>query len=159
MIDLIYLFKFVHVLAVAVAFGTWLCVALFMILAHRSATASVIALTMRFVVKAESMLMAPAIAVLPISGIPLAVAIGLSPGDQFWIMLSFALYVVFVAAWLGCIAVEMRISTLARDAVLRHAPLPEAYGRLFHIWMALAIPLVAGMIVVIALMIWQPRLS
>ena len=159
MIDLIYLFKFVHLIAVALAFGTWLCVALFMILAHRSATASVIALTMRFVVKAESILVAPAIAMLPISGIPLAVAIGLSPSDQFWIMLSFALYVVFVAAWLGCIAVELRISKLTRDAVLRHAPLPEAYWRLFHIWTALAVPLVAGMVVVIALMIWQPRLS
>jgi uncharacterized membrane protein len=53
----------------------------------------------------------------------------------------------------------MRIRGLTREAALNSLPLSAAYRRLFRIWCALAVPVLAGMIAVFALMIWQPRLD
>jgi uncharacterized membrane protein len=159
MLDLIFTIKFVHVLAVAVMLGTWLGLAIFMMLAHRSGNTSVVALTSQFVVKVELMVVAAAIALQPLSGIPLAYAIGLSPMNEFWIVISSVLYVGILACWAAALRTEMRIRDLTRDAALAGVPLPTAYRRLFRIWCALAGPILIGMLVVFAVMIWQPRLD
>jgi uncharacterized membrane protein len=159
MIDLIFLFKFVHVLAAATMFGTWLGMAVFMLLAHRSANTAVIALTSRFVVNLELIVMIGALALQPISGFPLAWAIGLSPLGEFWIVLSLALYILVVAAWLAVLRIELRIRNLAQEAALNGAPLPVAYERLFRVYAAIVWPALAGMIALFALMVWQPRLD
>jgi uncharacterized membrane protein len=159
MIDVIFAIKFVHVLAAAVMFGTWLCLACFMLLAHRSGNTSVVALTLQFVVRIEFVVMAAAFALQPISGFPLALAIGVSPLGEFWVLLSIALYVIVLACWIAAVRIEMRIRGLTREAALNAVPLAASYRRLFRIWCALACPILAGMIAVYALMIWQPRLD
>ncbi len=157
MIDVIFAIKFVHVLAAAAMFGTWLGMAVFMQLAHRSGNTSVVALTSRFVVSVELIVMAAAMAVQPISGLALAWAIGLSPPDEFWIVLSLVLYVLVAAAWLAVLGIEMRMRNLTRQAAIDSVPLPQAYRRLFRLYSALVWPALTGMIAVFALMIWQPR--
>ncbi len=159
MIDVIFAIKFVHVLAVAVPLGTWLALALFMVLAHRSGNTSVVALTSQFVVRVELVVMAAALALQPLSGFPLAYAIGLSPFNEFWILASLALYAVIVAAWLAAVRVAITIRNLTRDAALNAVPLGADYRRLFRIWCVLAVPILGGMAAVFALMIWQPRLN
>jgi uncharacterized membrane protein len=159
MLDVIFAIKFVHVLAAAVMLGTWLCLAIFMLLAHRSRNTSVVALTAQFVVRVEVMVMAGAMALQPLSGFPLAFAIGLAPLNEFWIVASLILYAMIVLAWLAAFRIERRIRTLAREAVLKAAPLPPDYWRLFWIWRLLAGPILAAMVSVVALMIWQPRLD
>ncbi len=159
MLDIIFAIKFVHTIAVAVMFGTWLCIAVFMLLAHGSGNASVVALTARFVVRAEMMLMAAAVALQPISGVPLAWAIGLSPLNEYWIVLSLAIYAAIVAAWLAIVAIEMRMRNVTQEAALSGAPLPDAYRRLFRLWGVLAVAFLAGIIAVMTLMIWQPQWS
>jgi uncharacterized membrane protein len=159
MIDVIFAIKFVHVLAAAVMLGTWLCLVIFMLLAHRSGNPSVVALTSQFVVSVEMMVMAAAVALQPISGIPLAYAIGLSPLGEFWIVVSLLLYVIILGCWLAAVWIEIRIRGLTREASLNSQPLSAAYRRLFRIWCALACPVLAGMVAVFALMIWQPRLD
>ena len=101
MIDAIFAIKFVHLLAAAVMFGTWLCLAIFLVLAHRSGNTSVVALTAQFVVGIEMTVMAAAFALQPISGFPLASAIGLSPLGEFWIVVSLVVYAVILACWLA----------------------------------------------------------
>ena len=159
MLDLIFAIKFVHMIAVAAMFGTWLCIAVFMLLAHGSGNASVVALTSGFVVRAEMMLMAAAVALQPISGFPLAWAIGLAPLNEYWIVLSLAIYAAVVAAWLAIVGIEMRMRNVTREAALSGAPLPDAYRRLFRLWSVLAVAFLAGIIAVMALMIWQPQWS
>ena len=159
MLDLIFTIKFAHVLAVAIMVGGWICLAIFMVLAHRSGNTSVVALTSRFVVKVELMVMAAAIVVQPVSGFPLAYAIGLSPLAEFWIVVSIGLYAVIVACWAAALYTERRIRDVTREAALAGVPLPAAYRRLFRIWCALAAPLLICLIAVFALMIWQPRLD
>ena len=157
MLDVIFAIKFVHVLAATVIFGTWLCLACFMLLAHRSGNTSVVALTSQFVVSVEKTIMAAAIIVLPLSGFPLASAIGLSPLAELWIDLSLVLYAVIVACWIAAVRIEMRIRGLAREAALTAAPLSDAYRRLFRRWCLCAVPVLLGASIVVALMIWQPR--
>ncbi len=159
MLDLIFTIKFVHVLAIAVMFGVWLCLAIFMVLAHRSGNTSVVAVTAQFVVKVELMVVAAAVVLAPLSGFPLAFAIGLAPLREFWIVVSSALYVVMAACWIAAVRVEMRIRGQTRQAALEGVPLSAAYRRLFRIWCALAGPILICMLAVFAFMIWQPRLD
>lgn len=159
MLDLILTLKFVHLIAVAVLFGAWLCIALFMLLAHRSGNTSVVALTTRFVVRSELVLTAPAGVLLPLSGLPLAWAIGVPPFDEPWVVASLAIYAAMVAVWIALLIVELRMRNLTREAAVNGVPLPDAYRRLFRFWCALAAPLLAGLVAVMALMVWQPQWS
>ena len=159
MIDLILAIKFVHLLAAAAMFGTWLGIAGFMLLAYRSGNPSVVALVAQFVVRIELFVVAAAIALQPISGFPLASAIGLTPLNEFWIDVSLVLYVAVVAVWLVSLRIEIRLRNMARQAALGRGTLADNYPRLFRIWFALAVILLAAMIAIILLMVWQPRLD
>jgi uncharacterized membrane protein len=159
MIDLILAVKFVHLLAAAVMFGTWLGIAGFMLLAYRSGNPSVVALVAQFVVRIELFVVAAAIALQPVSGFPLAWAIGLTPLNEFWIDVSLVLYVAVVAAWLVSLRIEIRLRNMARQAALGHGTPADDYPRLFRIWFALAAIILAAMVAIILLMVWQPRLD
>lgn len=159
MIDAIFAIKFVHLLAAGAMFGTWLCIALFMLLAHRSGNTAVVALTSQFVVAAEKNVMAAAMALQALSGFPLAWAIGLSPLNEFWIEISLALFAIVLTCWIAALRIEFRIRALSRQAALNAVLLPASYRQLFRIWCSLALPILCGMIAIYALMIWQPRLD
>ena len=116
-------------------------------------------MTAQFVVRIELTVVAAAIALQPVSGFPLAWAIGLEPLGEFWIQLSLLLYPAIVVAWLVALRIEMRIRNLTREAALNARPLSDAYRRLFRTWCLLAGPILIGMVTVFALMIWQPRLD
>ena len=159
MLDLIFALKFVHVLAAATMFGAWLCLAIVMLRGHRSGNPSVVAVTTQFAVDVEKMVVAPAIAAQPFSGFPLAWAIGLSPLNEFWVLVSLGLFVVAVACWLAAFRVEMRIRRLSRQSALDSVALPDDYRRVFHVWSALAAAGLVATTAIFALMIWQPRLD
>jgi uncharacterized membrane protein len=115
--------------------------------------------TAQFVVDVEKMIMAPAIAIQPASGFPLAWAIGLSPLNEFWIVASLSLFVIAVMCWLGAFRVETRIRRLSREAALAAVALPANYRRMFHTWSALAAAGLLATAALFALMVWQPRLD
>jgi uncharacterized membrane protein len=156
MLDIIYAIKFVHMLSVAVMFGTWICIALFMLLAYRSNNTSVAAVTALFAVRAELMLMVPAVALQPLAGLPLGLAIG-AQLDEYWIELSVAVYAAVVAVWLANLVIEMRIRKVTQAAALDGEPLPNSYQRMFRLWSVLSIAGLGGMTAIMALMIWQPH--
>jgi uncharacterized membrane protein len=159
MIDAILAVKFVHVLFAAVLFGAWLCVAAFMVFAHRSRNASVIALIAQFSVRIELFIVAPAFVVQPVSGFPLGNLIGLSGADDFWVGGSTVVYAVVLLAWLGALRLEFLIRRMARQASLGGVKLDKRYSLLFRIWAALAALIFTGMVLIFLLMVWQPRLN
>ena len=159
MIDLILAIKFIHVLFAAAMFGTWLGIAGFMLLAYRSGNPSVVALVAQFAVRLELFVVAPALALQPISGFPLAWAIGLTPLNEYWIDVALILYVAVVAAWLVSLRIEIGLRNMARQAALGRGTLADNYPTLFRIWFALATIILAAMIAIILLMVWQPRLD
>jgi uncharacterized membrane protein len=159
MIDAILAVKFVHVLFAAALFGAWLCVAAFMVFAHRSRNASVIALVAQFSVRVELFVVAPAFVIQPVSGFPLGDLIGLSGADDFWVGSSIAAYAVVLLAWLGALRIEFLIRRMARAASLGGTKLEARYPRLFRIWAVLAALIFTGMVLIFLLMVWQPRLD
>jgi uncharacterized membrane protein len=159
MIDTILVIKFVHVLAAAVMYGTWLGAACFMVMAMRAANPSVAALVAQFSVRIQLFVVAPALALQPVAGFPLAWAIGLAPFNEIWIVVSLALYVAVVALWLIALRVEIRLRDIAREAALERKPLSDAYPRLVRIWLALAGIIFASFTALMLLMVWQPRLD
>jgi uncharacterized membrane protein len=159
MLDIILATKFVHVLAAAIMCGTWLTIAVLMLLANGSGNALIVTLTAQHVVRVEKTIMIAAMMLQPVSGFPLAYVIGLSPLDEFWIVFSLAVYTVVVASWLAAVGLETRIRNVTRKAALDGTPLPAAYRPLFRVWVALAVLIVAGTIALFLLMVWQPRLD
>jgi uncharacterized membrane protein len=159
MLDLILALKFVHVLAAAVMFGTWLCLAMVMLRGHRSENPSVVAVTTQFVVDLEKAVMVPAIIAQPVAGFPLAWAIGISPLNEFWIVVSIGLFVLALACWLAAFRIEARIRSLSRRSALDAVGLSNDYWRLFRAWSAAATLGLLATVAIFALMVWQPRLD
>jgi uncharacterized membrane protein len=157
MIDVIFAIKFAHLVAAALMLGSWLAVAIFVVLAHRSGNPSVVALIFQFVVRVEITVVAAAFALEPLSGFPLASSIGLAPFNELWIDISLVVYLAVLSCWLLAVRTEMQIRRLTREAALNAAPLGPSYRRLFRFWCALAGPILIGMTTVFALMVWQPR--
>jgi len=156
MLNAIFAIKFVHMIAMAVMFGTWLTVALFMLFAYRSRNTPVAAVTAMFAVRAEFMLMIPAIVLQPLAGFPLAVAIG-DRMDEFWFEVSVAIYAAVIVAWLANFIIELRIRKVTQEAAVNAKPLPDSYRRMFRLWSVFTLAGLAGMVAVMALMIWQPH--
>ena len=155
--DYIYLLKLIHVLGASVLFGTGVGIAFFMLMAHRTGHAGVIAVTARFVVIADFIFTATAVVVQPVSGFALAWAIGLSPLREPWIVVSILIYILVGLCWLPVVFIQMRMRDLANEAAINGKPLPDRYRRLFRIWFALGWPAFAGVIAIFVLMIWQPN--
>jgi uncharacterized membrane protein len=153
----IFLLKFIHVLGASVLFGTGIGIAFFMLMAHRTGHAGVIAVTARFVVVADFVFTATAVVVQPISGYLLTRAVGLSLLEEPWIVLSILIYILVGLCWLPVVFIQMRMRNLANDAAINGKPLPDQYRLLFRIWFTLGWPAFAGVIAIFALMIWQPR--
>ena len=158
MLDVILALKFAHVLFAAVLFGAWIAVACFMVFARRSGNASVVALVSLFAVRLELFVVAPALVLQPVTGVPLESVIGLSNIDNFWIDSAVVVYAIVVLAWLGALRTEFVIRRIARQASLDGAKLGKKYSRLFRIWSMLAAVIFAGMVLLYLLMVWQPRL-
>ena len=159
MIDVILALKFVHVLFAAVMFGAWLAAACFMVFARRSGNASVVALVSLFVVRIELFVVAPAMVLQPVTGVPLETVIGLSNIDNFWIDSSILVYAIVVLAWLGALRAEFVIRRMARQASLGGTKLGKNYSRVFRIWSGFAALIFAGLVLLYLLMVWQPRLN
>jgi len=155
--DYIYLLKLIHVLGASVLFGSGVGIAFFMLMAHRTGHAGVIAVTARFVVIADLIFTATAVVVQPVSGFALAWAIGLSPLREPWIVVSILIYILVGLCWLPVVFIQMRMRDLANEAAINGKPLPDRYRRLFRIWFALGWPAFAGVIAIFVLMIWQPH--
>jgi|SRR5579863_7714854 uncharacterized membrane protein len=155
--ELIFIFKFVHLIGASVLFGTGLGIAFFMFMANRTGHAGVIAITSRFVVVADFIFTATAVVVQPLSGFALASAIGLSPFEESWIVWSLVLYVLVGLCWLPVVFIQIRMRNLAQDAAVNSEPVPDEYRRLFRIWFWLGWPAFIGVLVIFVLMIWQPH--
>jgi len=155
--ELIFIWKFVHVLGACVLLGTGLGIAFFVLVAHRTHHPGVIAVTARFAVVANLIFITAAILVLPLGGWALARAIGLFPLEESWIVLSIYLYLFVVLCWLPALFIQIRMRNLAREAAVTTKELPAEYRRLYVLWFCLGWPALAAVVAIFALMVWQPR--
>ena len=151
------LLLFAHVLGATVLLGTGAGIAFFMLMAHRTRDAALIAHTSGVVVIADLIFTASAVVLQPLTGAALA-HLSQFPLLSGWIGLSLLLYVVTGIFWLPVVWIQLRMRDLAREAVRTQAPLPASYYRLFRVWFACGFPAFAAVATIIWLMIAKPAL-
>ena len=155
--DLYSLVKTVHIIGATVLLGTGAGIAFFMLMAHRTGNAALIAHTASVVVVADLLFTASAVVAQPLSGALLAHLAGL-PLSTGWIGASLGLYVLTGLFWLPVVWIQWRMRNLARSAVASGTALPAAYYRLYRIWFAFGFPAFAAVLGIIWLMVSKPDL-
>lgn len=151
------LLKFLHLIGTAVLFGTGAGIAFFLLLAHRTKKAAIVAAVARIVVIADFLFTATAVVVQPVTGVLLAVEIGFSLREG-WIVLSILLYLLVGALWIPVVFVQIRMRDLAAAAAEQGGALPAEYHRLFRLWFAFGFPAFGAVLAIIWLMIAKPAL-
>jgi uncharacterized membrane protein len=149
--------KYIHVIGAAVLLGTGAGIAFFMLLAHRTAKAAIVAAVGRIVVIADFLFTATAVVLQPVSGIWLAWEAGYSLADS-WIVASIFLYIVTGLFWLPVVWMQMRMRDLARQAAEQNTTPSDKYQRLFRLWFAFGFPAFGAVLGIYWLMIARPAL-
>ena len=152
------LLKFLHVIGATVLLGTGAGIAFFMLMAHRTGDARIVAATARIVVVADFVFTATAVIAQPITGLLLARAAGYTLGEG-WIVASIALYLITGAFWLPVVWMQKRMRDIARAAAEAGEKLPTAYRRLFRWWFAFGFPAFAAVLLIFWLMISRPAIE
>ncbi|MFO1154561.1 MAG: DUF2269 domain-containing protein [Rhodospirillales bacterium] len=147
--------RFAHVIGATVLLGTGAGIAFFMVRAHRTGDARLIAHVARSVVVADTVFTASAVVVQPITGIALALEVG-HPLGSGWIVLSLALYGITGLFWLPVVWMQARMRRLAEAAAERGAPLPAEYYRLYRRWFFCGFPAFTAVLAIIWLMLNKP---
>ena len=155
MIDPDTLLRWLHVIGATILFGTGAGIAFFMLRAHRTGDARIIAHVAGTVVVADLLFTATAVVAQPVTGLLLATRTGW-PLDTVWILVSVILYVVAGAFWLPVVWMQARMRDLARAAAADGAPLPPAYYRLYRLWFWFGFPAFAAVLAILWLMIARP---
>ena len=147
--------KYLHIIGASVLLGTGAGIAFFMLLAHRTGDARVVAGVARIVVIADFLFTATAVVLQPITGVALVWNVGYG-WSEHWIVLSIILYLVTGAFWLPVVWMQTRMRTLAAEAAAAGRPLPPAYHRLFRWWFAFGFPAFGAVAAIFWLMIARP---
>lgn len=156
--DMLVLLRWLHVIGATVLLGTGAGIAFFMVMAHRTRDARLVAHVAGTVVVADMLFTATAVVAQPITGLLLARAIGWPLGEG-WIVLSLALYVVTGLFWLPVVWIQVRLRDLARQASISGQPLPAAYDRLYRVWFACGFPAFAAVLAIVWLMLARPSIA
>ena len=147
--------KFLHVIGATVLLGTGAGIAFFMVISIRSRDPALVAHVCGIVVLADMVFTATAALVQPITGLALAHLAGW-PVLSGWVLVSLCLYVVVGAFWLPVVAIQVKMRNLAQNARDQHEKLPEAFWRLYRIWLACGFPAFFLVLVIVWLMLTKP---
>jgi uncharacterized membrane protein len=151
----LHLLRWAHILGATVLIGTGAGIAFFMLMAHRTRDAKIIAHTASVVVIADWIFTASAVVAQPVTGLLLANAMGWRL-DSFWIVASIGLYVFIGLFWLPVVWIQHRLRDLARTAAEKGETLPEAYFRLYRVWFVCGFPAFAAILAIVWLMVARP---
>jgi uncharacterized membrane protein len=149
--------RWLHVIGAAVLLGTGAGIAFFMLMAHRTRNATLIAHTAGIVVVADFVFTATAVIVQPITGTLLIQFVGWD-WSQGWIWASIGLYVFVGMLWLPVVWMQARMRDLAQSAADASSPLPPRYFQLFRLWFACGIPAFIAVLAILWLMLAKPAI-
>ena len=150
--------RWLHVIGATILLGTGAGIAFFMVMAHRTGEARLIAHVAGTVVIADTLFTASAVVVQPITGALLAHEIGW-PLFSGWLGLSLVLYVLTGLFWLPVVVIQIRLRDLARAAAASGEALPPLYHRLYRLWFACGFPAFAAVLAILALMVTKPAFA
>ncbi|MEZ5799165.1 MAG: DUF2269 domain-containing protein [Paracoccaceae bacterium] len=150
--------RWLHVIGACVLLGTGAGIAFFMLMAHRTRDARLIAHTAGVVVLADWLFTASVVLAQPVTGTWLALELGWSLTEP-WLLTALALYVLTGAFWLPVVRMQRDMRDLARQAVVTGRPLPPRYHRLFRLWFACGFPAFAAVLAILWLMLTRPEIA
>ena len=150
--------RWAHVIGAAVLLGTGAGIAFFMLMAHRTRDARLIAHVSRTVVIADWIFTASAVVIQPITGLWLAHLVGW-PISEGWVVASLSLYVMVGVFWLPVVWIQHRLHSIAQADADTGDALPAGYFRLFRIWFACGFPAFAGVLAILWLMVARPSIT
>jgi uncharacterized membrane protein len=150
--------RWLHVIGACVLLGTGAGIAFFMVMAHRTGNAMLIAHTARVVVIADWIFTASAVVIQPITGALLVEAVGWS-WSEGWLVLSLALYVVTGCFWVPVVWMQAKMRDLAQAAAEAENPLPPLYYQLYRAWFICGFPAFFAVLAIIWLMRAQPSFT
>ena len=150
--------KWLHVIGATVLLGTGAGIAFFMVMAHRTRDAKVIAEVAAMVVLADYIFTASAVVLQPVTGAALALVVGWKLTEP-WIAASLALYLFTGVFWIPVVFMQRKMRDLARGAAGASSPLPDEYFRLYRRWFAFGFPAFFAVMVIFWLMIARPGLA
>lgn len=156
--SLYFALKFLHLIGAAVLLGTGAGIAFFMLMAHLTGRAEVVAAVARIVVIADFIFTASAVIVQPVTGVLLAREAGYALSEG-WIVLSIALYLLTGVFWLPVVWLQIEMRRLAEDASDMGTALPARYHRLFRIWFAFGFPAFGAVLAIFWLMMTRPAIT
>lgn len=156
MMEWVSLIRWLHIIGATVLLGTGAGIAFFMVMAHRTGDAAIIAHTARTVVIADWIFTASAVIAQPVTGIFLAKAIGW-PLSEGWLALSIVLYIVTGLFWLPVVWIQHQIWQLAKAAVREQRSLPQRYFVLYRVWFLCGFPAFFSVLGIVWLMITRPH--
>lgn len=149
--------RWFHIIGATVLLGTGAGIAFFMLMAHRTRDAVLIAHVAETVVIADFLFTATAVVIQPVTGALLALRLGWSLSAP-WIVASLGLYILTGLCWLPVVVLQIRMRDLARVAAATGLPLDPSYRRLFGRWILLGIPAFASVLAILWLMVARPDL-
>lgn len=155
--DYLILARWLHVIGACVLLGTGAGIAFFMVMAHGTRCAPLVAHVAGTVVVADFLFTATAVVAQPLTGIWLANLTGW-PLFMPWIVASLSLYALIGVFWLPVVWLQMRMRDLARAAAEAGEELPPAYHRYFRMWFAAGFPAFAAVLAIVWLMLERPPL-
>ncbi len=147
--------RWMHIVGAAVLFGTGAGIAFFMLMAHLTRDAKLIAHVAGTVVLADTLFTATAVVLQPITGWLLAHAVGWDMSEG-WILLSLALYLVTGVFWLPVVWIQIQLRDIARTCATTGITLPPRYFKLFRIWFACGFPAFFAVAGILWLMLARP---
>ncbi len=150
--------RWLHVIGACVLLGTGAGIAFFMLMAHRSGDARIIAHTAGVVVLGDLLFTTTAVVLQPVTGVLLALRLGWSLTEG-WIVLSLLLYVLTGLFWLPVVWIQLRLRAYARQGAEAGGALPSGYHRLFRIWFACGVPAFAAVLAILWLMLARPDIA
>jgi uncharacterized membrane protein len=143
------------VIGAAVLLGTGAGIAFFMLRAHSTRDAAIVAGVARIVVQADLLFTATAVVAQPVTGLALAYKAGYAL-DESWIVLSIILYLVTGAFWLPVVWIQVKMRDVAAAAADAGKELPPRYHSLFWTWFAFGFPAFGAVLAIFWLMITRP---
>jgi uncharacterized membrane protein len=149
------LVKTLHIISATVVFGTGMGIASFMLFGQFGCDPAAQTFAARTTVRADFLFTLPAVIVQPLSGVWLISHGGFAWND-YWLVLTYALYLLAGACWLPVLAIQMRMTAMLEGKAQGAAFGEVAYRRLFCWWFVLGWPAFGGLVAIFWLMVAKP---
>lgn len=147
--------KTIHIISSTILFGTGLGIAFFMFRSLFTNNIHEKFYAARNTVLADFLFTLPAVILQPTSG-TLLVMLGGYEWTDFWILWTFALYLVAGLCWIPVVFIQIKLKNLVREALENSAPLPVQYNTLLKLWFILGWPAFLSLITIFFLMVFKP---